>query len=225
MVLGLRILPRLRKASAAQVSRSEELPTACVSDCMGRLAGAGPRLRPLHASGPLAGPALTVKVRPGDNLMIHKALMLLEPGDVLVVDGGGDLTNALMGELMLSYARARGAAGVVVNGAVRDCGWIGAQRFPVFAAGVTHWGPYKDGPGEINAPLGLDGMRVDPGDLILGDEDGVACIPIDHIDAVIAAAIEKREEEAGFLRRIEAGDLDPKAWVDVALRARGCEEL
>src|SRR5688500_228029 len=96
------------------------LPVANVSDVMSRMTAGGPRLRPLHAGGSMAGPALTVKTRPGDNLMIHKALLMAEPGDVIVVDAGGDLTTAIVGELMLSYAIAKGAAGIVINGAVRD---------------------------------------------------------------------------------------------------------
>src|SRR5919112_2027255 len=109
-------------------------------------------------------------------------------GDVLVVDGGGDLTNSLIGELMLSHARAAGAAGVVINGAVRDFAWIRSNDFPVFAAGVTHRGPYKDGPGEINVPIALDGMVIEPGDLVLGDDDGLLCVPFAEVEAVHAAA-------------------------------------
>ena len=136
----------------------------------------------------MAGPALTVKTRPGDNLMIHKALLMAEPGDVIVVDAGGDLTNALVGELMLSHAMKIGVAGVVINGAVRDYGWIRANNFPVFAAGVTHRGPYKDGPGEINVPIALGGMVIEPGDLVIGDDDGLLCVPFDETEAVYEPA-------------------------------------
>jgi hypothetical protein len=102
MPLGLRILPRRRAVAAAMVERFRMLPTANVSDVMSRLFAGGSRLRPMHRAGVLAGPALTVKTRPGDNLMIHKAIALAQPGDVIVVDAGGDLTNALIGELMLA---------------------------------------------------------------------------------------------------------------------------
>src|SRR4030095_2707374 len=125
------------------VRRFKELPVANVSDVMSRMTAGGARIRPLHAGGALARPALTEETRPGDHLMIHKALMIAEPGDVIVVDGGGELTSALIGELMISHAIEIGVAGFVLNGAVRDYGWIRANAFPVFAAGVTHRGPYK----------------------------------------------------------------------------------
>lgn len=177
----------------------------------------------MHSGGPLAGPALTVKTRPGDNLMIHKALMLAEPGDVIVVDAGGDLTNALVGELMLSYAIKKGVAGLIINGAVRDSRWIHANSLPVFAAGVTHRGPYKDGPGEINVAIALNGMVIQPGDLMLGDDDGVLCVPYEETRTVYDDAKAKRDAEAKTLANTEAGKLDAKTWVDETLKRLGCE--
>ena len=201
-MVGFRVLKRERHVSAEVVTRFRDLPVANVSDAMSRMSAAGPRLRPLHAGGVLAGPALTVKTRPGDNLMIHKALDMAEAGDVVVVDGGGDLTNALMGELMLAYAEKKGLAGVVLNGAVRDYGWVRQSRFPLYAAGVTHRGPYKDGPGEINVPIAVDGMVIEPGDLVLGDEDGLVCVPYAEVEAVYAAASRKHQAETGQMAAI-----------------------
>src|SRR6266480_4446365 len=120
MTIGFRILRRVRKVDAGAVAKFKALPLANVSDVMSRMSAGGPRLRPMHAGGALAGPALTVKTRPGDNLMIHKALDLAEAGDVIVVDGGRDLTNALIGELMAAHAQIRGIAGMVLDGAIRD---------------------------------------------------------------------------------------------------------
>ena len=177
-MVGLQILKRTRQVSAQLVQAYKGLPVANISDCMARMTAAGPRLRPMHKSGYLAGPALTVKTRPGDNLMIHKALTLAQPGDVIVVDGGGDLTNALFGEIMVATAVKIGVAGIVLNGAVRDSEEIGQGEFPLYAAGVTHRGPYKDGPGEINVPIAIDGMVIQPGDLIVGDADGLLCVPV-----------------------------------------------
>ena len=218
---GLRILPRTRSVDAALVARFHGLPVANISDCLHRMTAAGPRLRPMHQGGALAGVALTVKTRPGDNLLIHKALDLAQPGDVIVVDGGGDLTNALIGEIMVSYAVARGIAGFVMNGAIRDAAVIGAGAFPVFAAGITHRGPYKDGPGEINVPIAIDGMVIHPGDLIVGDADGVVCVPFDEVDAVLAATLAKGEAEKRTLADIANGTHDT-AWVDAALQRIGC---
>ncbi len=223
MTLGFRILERQRKVSAETIAKYRDLPVANVSDVMSRMVAAGPALRPLHASGVLAGAAFTVKTRPGDNLMIHKALLMAGPGDVIVVDAGGDLTNALMGELMLSHARAIGTTGVVINGAVRDYGWISSNTFPVFAAGVTHRGPYKDGPGEINVPVSLGGMIIEPGDLILGDEDGLVCVPFDETEEIHALAKAKNIAEAKTYENTLAGRLDPKLWVDETLRKLGCD--
>src|SRR5215213_368427 len=148
LAIGFKINKRTRKVDDETVAKYRDIAVANISDSMSRMAHGGALLRPLHSGGVLAGPALTVKQRPGDNLMVHAALNRAEPGDVLVVDAGGDLTNAIMGELMLAHAEQIGLAGVVINGAVRDFGWIRASRFPVFAAGVTHRGPYKHGPGE-----------------------------------------------------------------------------
>jgi RraA family protein len=225
VTIGFRIMPRQRRVDAETAKRFLAVPVATVSDAMSRLTAGGPDLRPLHAGGAMAGPAFTVKTRPGDNLMIHKALKMAEPGDVLVVDAGGDLSNALVGEMMLSHARAIGVVGVVINGAVRDYNWIRSNTYPVFAAGVTHRGPYKDGPGEINVPISLGGMVIEPGDLIIGDDDGLLCVPFDQTEALFAAAAKKHEAESRTVANTLAGKLDPKLWVDETLQRLGCEGL
>jgi regulator of RNase E activity RraA len=224
MASGFRILPRPRKVGPEVVARFRGLPVANVGDSMSRMTAGGPRLRPMHAGGVLAGPALTVKTRPGDNLMVHKAIGIAEPGDVIVVDAGGDLTNAIIGELMIAQMVRRGLGGIVVNGAIRDSAAIRAGGYPVFAAGVTHRGPYKDGPGEINVPVAIDGMVVAPGDLVIGDDDGLLCVPYDQVEGVHAAAAAKHAAETKQVAAIEAGTHDA-AWVDAALKRLGCEGL
>ena len=221
-MIGLQILKRRRQVAAATIDKFRPIPVANISDCMARMTAGGPRLRPMHASGRLAGPALTVKTRPGDNLMIHKAIDMAQPGDVIVVDGGGDLTSALIGELMISQALQRRVAGFVINGAIRDLDFIHAGAMPVYAAGVTHRGPYKDGPGEINVPIALDGMVVQSGDLILGDADGVLCVPYDDLEAVLAAATSKVAAEVKTLTAIAEGRLD-SSWIDATLKRIGCD--
>jgi regulator of RNase E activity RraA len=221
-MVGLQILRRQRAVAPRHVQAFAGIPVANVSDCMARMTAGGPRLRPMHKGGRLGGPALTVKCRPGDNLMIHKALDMAVPGDVLVVDAGGDLTNSLFGELMLSYAMHRQLGGVVLNGAVRDIEVIAAGSFPLYAAGVTHRGPYKDGPGEINVPIAIDGMVLQPGDLVLGDADGLLCVPYDDVEAVLAAAREKVALEQKILANIRAGTHDT-SWIDARLKAIGCD--
>ncbi len=221
-MIGFRILPRERAVSPEVVERFRSLPVANVSDSMARMTAGGPRLRPMHKGGMLAGPALTVKTRPGDNLMIHRALDLASPGDVVVVDGGGDLTNALIGELMAAYAQTRGIAGIVLNGAIRDAGWIAAHDFPIYAAGITHRGPYKDGPGEINVPIAIDGMVIAPGDLVMGDEDGLLSVAFDEVETVYAAAHAKQQAEQKQMQAIEERRYD-RAWVVETLKRLGCE--
>lgn len=221
-MVGFQILQRRRQVDARHVQAFAAIPVANVSDCMTRLTAGGPRLRPMHKGGRLGGPALTVKCRPGDNLMIHKALDMAQPGDVIVVDAGGDLTNSLFGELMLSYAVTRKLAGIVLNGAVRDIDVVSAGSFPLYAAGVTHRGPYKDGPGEINVPIAIDGMVVHPGDLMLGDADGLLCVPYDDVEQVLAASREKVALEEKTIANIRAGKHDT-SWVDARLKALGCD--
>ena len=222
MPAGFRVLSRERKVGADVVQRFARLPVANVSDSMSRLTAGGARLRPRHAGGGMAGPALTVKAPPGDNLMFHKAIALAEPGDVIVIDAGGDLTNALMGEMMLMQITKRGVAGVVINGAIRDAAYIREQKVPVFSAGITHRGPYKNGPGEINVPVAIDGMVIAPGDLVLGDDDGVLCVPFDQVEAVFKAATAKYEAEQKQIANIQAGTHDA-SWVDKQLREMKCE--
>jgi regulator of RNase E activity RraA len=225
MAIGFRIHRRTRQVDAGLVTRFRSLPVANVSDVMSRMTAGGARLRPMQAPGAvLAGPALTVKTRPGDNLMIHKAIALAQPGDVIVVDAGGDLTNALIGELMLAQMVRRGLAGIVINGAIRDSAAIRAQDFPVFAAGVTHRGPYKDGPGEINVSVAIDGMVISPGDLVLGDDDGLLCVPFGEAEVIHAAASAKQAAEEKQMANIASGTHDA-SWVDASLRKLGCEGL
>jgi RraA family protein len=218
---GLQILKRTRQVPEHFIQAFRGLPVANVSDCMARMTAAGPRLRPMHKKGYLIGSALTVKCRPGDNLMIHKALTMAQKGDVIVVDAGGDLTNALFGEIMTATAVAIGVAGIVLNGAVRDAEEIGQGEFPLYAAGVTHRGPYKDGPGEINVPIAIDGMVIQPGDLMLGDADGLLCVPYDSLQSVLEATLQKMDAEKKMLADIAAGKLDT-AWIDATLRRIGC---
>lgn len=219
---GFRIKRTWTRIDTALVDQFRPLPVANVSDSMARMDSGGDSLRPLHRAGKLAGPALTVRSRPGDNLLLHKAIDMAQPGDVIVCDAGGDLTNSLFGEMMLAQAVRRGVAGLVINGAVRDREALLDSAIPVFAAGVTHRGPYKDGPGEIGFPIALEGMVVQPGDLVLGDMDGVLAVPRAGAAQVLERAQAKQQAEEAQMVKIREGQLD-RSWVDKTLIERGCE--
>lgn len=221
MTIGFRILNRERVAPKALIEAFAKLPVANVSDAMSRMTAGGPALRPMHASGGMAGVALTVVCRPGDNLMLHKAIDLSRPGDIIVVDGGGDLTNALMGELMLAYAIKKGVSGLVLNAAIRDLDAFIKTNLPTYAAGVTHRGPYKDGPGEINVPISIGGMVVHPGDIVIGDSDGVLAVPLADAEVVLKKTEAKQDAEVRQMQAIQNGSND-RSWVDAALKKAGC---
>lgn len=218
---GFRVIDRARQVTPDQVERFRELPVANVSDSMNRMSAGGAQLRPMHRDGVLAGPAITVKCRPGDNLMLHYALDIAQPGDVIVVDAGGDLTNAMIGEMMTAYAVKKQVAGIVIYGAVRDSRSIRESDLPVFALGVTHRGPYKDGPGEVNTTIALNGMVVEPGDLMLGDDDGLVCVPFADVEDVYGKAKSKYDAEQAQLQAIAEGTND-RRWVLASLKAKNC---
>lgn len=219
-VPGLRILACERRAPADAIAALRHVPTPNISDSLGRVSPAGLGLRPLHDGARMIGPALTVRVPPGDNLLIYKAIAMAQPGDVLVIDAGGARDQAVVGEIMTTWAAQRGLAGMVVHGAARDVDVLAAQPFPVYACGVTHRGPYRDGPGEINVTVSLGGMLAAPGDLVVGDASGVVVVPFDDLPHVMREAVAIQEREDRMVSQIRAGEYDP-GWIDIALRARG----
>lgn len=221
MNVGFRILPAPKRPAQALLDAFRGIPVANISDCMNRIFSATD-LHAMHAGGQMIGVALTVRVAPGDNLMVHKAIDIAQPGDVILVDAAGELTHAIIGEIMSHHAASRGVAGMVIDGAIRDSAVLAEKSFPVYAKGVTHRGPYKNGPGEINVPISIGGMVVMPGDIIIGDEDGVLAIRPEEAEALAAAARKKEKDEAATMKAIDAGTVN-RAWVDKALRDAGCE--
>lgn len=203
-VLEERRNPNAEQAAPAIIEAFRALQVANISDNLHRIAGAV-GVRAFHDGTPMAGTALTVRVRAGDNRAIHEALELVRPGDVIVVDGGGDTSRALIGEIMSSVAHMRGAAGLVIDGAVRDSEALGRASFPVFARAAIHLGPYKNGPGEINVPVSIGGMVVHPGDIVVGDADGIVAFPQAIAEALLAATRAQSEKEAEILEGIARG--------------------
>ncbi len=218
---GYRINPRAAGPDPAVVEAFKALPVAAIGDAMSRNIGAI-GLRAYHArlDTVLCGPAVTVRVRPGDNLMIHKALTMVEPGDVLVIDGGGDLTQALVGGLIRTTCVARRLGGLVIDGAVRDVREWAEDGMPIFARGHTHRGPSKDGPGEVNVPLSCAGLVVMPGDLVVGDADGVIAVPAAQAAEVLENTRAHLVREEQIREHNRAGTTDPERF-DAVLRAKG----
>jgi RraA family protein len=219
--LGFRIFSLEHRPSETLLERFKDAATPLISDNMNRMHGANANLRPFHGSGILLGTAFTVKTRSGDNLMVHKAIDMAEPGDVIVVDAGGDTTQAIIGEIILRVAKKRGVAGFVIDGAIRDSRAFLTHNYPCYAKGVTHRGPYKDGPGEINVPVTVGNMVVHPGDIIFGDEDGVVAVPQLHAEEIMDRVADQLRREKEIMLSIENGTVD-RSWVNETLQYKGC---
>lgn len=224
MSVGFRVFLKRRLPPPELVEAYRSLPPANVADCMGRLSAISSEIRLFSSpvSEIMAGVALTVKARPGDNLMIHKALNLAGPGDVIVVSNEGDRSQSLVGEIIVSYAQWKGVAGWVFDGPIRDVGAISKMTIPVYATGATPGGPFKEGPGEINVPIACGGIHVDPGDIILGDRDGVIVIPRTDAASLLADAQKFSAGDHGKVVAASNGTLD-RSWVDKTLAAKKCE--
>jgi regulator of RNase E activity RraA len=204
---------------AEGVNALQGIASSVISDVTGRLLGTT-GLHPVNRTpASVCGTALTVRVRAGDNLLIHKALDMLAPGHVLVVDGEGDVSRALVGEIMMSYARVNGAIGFVIDGAVRDVDTFEKHHFPCWSRGVSLRGPYKDGPGAINLPVTVGGMVVNPGDIIVGDSDGLVAISQSDALQIAAKANAKAETERATIADILSGKYS-SAWVDQILKQK-----
>jgi regulator of RNase E activity RraA len=217
--LGFRILASPPRLNDELVRAFQGLAASTVADAMGRFGFMDPGIR--SRSGlPLCGLAVTVNARPADNLMVHKALQLAQIGDVVVVSTGGNLANAVFGELMCRTAKASQLGGLVVDGAIRDAEGITALGFPAFSRTVCPGSCDKDGPGEINVPISCGGIVVEAGDVIVGDSDGVAVVPRQHAADVLALARTLIEQEAKRVREIDAG-VRFKPEIDDALRKKG----
>lgn len=203
----LRHDPAFEPLRAEAVSAWAEIPPAIASDCMNRAQAMGSEIKPLAPGTRLVGQARTVACMVGDNSAVHAALRLVRPGEVLVIAAGGYQDTALWGGLLTQAALARGVAGVVIDGAVRDVAEIRGLGFPCFGTAAVPAGPHKGFGGSIDGAIACAGCRVAPGDIVLGDDDGVAVVPLGKADAVLAACHEKIAQEAEALQRLERGTL------------------
>ena len=219
---GFRVKQSFTRPNPELVKQFAGIPVANIGDNMNRITCMNARVRPMN-SAPLLGCAFTVKVRAGDNLLFHKAIDMAQPGDIVVIDAQNEQSYAIFGELMIMWLRRRGITGVVVDGCIRDIDAISKMTdISIYASGITPNGPLKEGGGEFNFPVMCGGLVVNPGDIIVGDADGVVVInPADAPD-VLKKALAHNAKEAQTMKDIANLAWD-RAWVDATLKAKGCE--
>jgi 4-hydroxy-4-methyl-2-oxoglutarate aldolase len=215
------VVREFERVPADVVAKAKQFQAAILADVAGRRGTLHGRIRALDPSMKVAGPAFTVEVRPGDNLMIHAAIALAKPGDVIVVDGKGDQTCALMGTIMMNQCRAAGIAGVILDAAVRDSFEIREMGYPVFSVGTNPNGPTKFVPGRINHPICAGGIAISPGDLIVADADGVVVVEREKAAAMLPLAASKEADEKARIEAIQTKGPARASWLDGALRAAG----
>jgi RraA family protein len=221
---GFRIRAKFDRPPLDHVERFRHVDLALVSDLMNRLYTLRSGLKPIVPTPDgttLIGPACTVKLYPGDNLMVHAALDFAEPGDVIVVDTAGSMTNAAIGDMVTAKAKSRGIAGFVVDGLVRDVEAMLEVGLPVFARGATPRGPLHRGPGELNYPVSCGGVSIEPGDLVLAGLDGVVIVPRVAAGELIDRAEKKMTSELEYVSAVRRGEFSNQ-WVDDMLKASGC---
>ncbi len=221
MSIGFRAYSKIKRPEKALIESFRDIPVANIADNMNRLYCMDTAIKPMNGLA-LLGCAFTVKTVPGDNLMIHKAMHMASPGDILVVDGGGYMQRALIGEIMVNQSIALGLGGWILDGVIRDGEDISQLQIPVYARGLNPAGPYKNGPGEINVPVCIGGQVVCPGDIIAGDADGLVVIrPSDAQElATLAKAQHEREEKT--INDIRNGIIDT-AWIEKSTSQKNLE--
>lgn len=220
--IGCKVISDFKRAPKELVELFKDAPVANIDDCMNRTAAVRYDINPYNKHDVL-GTVFTIKVPAGDNLMVHKAMDMIKPGDVVVIAAGGETERAILGELMITYMRSKGAAGIIVDGCIRDAGAISSMDIPVFAKGTSPNGPYKNGPGEINTVVSFGGQVVNPGDIVVGDRDGIIFInPEDAVELAKYVNDVKVKEEKIMNDIINKG-IYPRPWVDEKLKEINCE--
>ena len=215
--VGFRVRTGWRRPDAALLAAFRKGSSAQAADCMSRLGAMDVGIKPVWSSPRIAGPALTVWCHAGDNLMLHKAISIAEPGDIIVVNTQGNVTNSGFGELLATSAVKAGLKGVIVDGTVRDADGLEALKLPVYARGLCANGFNKDGPGEVGAIVSCGGVAVRPGDILVADRDGIAVVPLEDAEEVARALSAQIEREEKRLEEIKKGVLT-RPEIDEQLR-------
>jgi RraA family protein len=220
--VGFRINYEVSRPDKKLVKSFREFESPDISDQLNRLYALVPEIDCLTGSHhTLVGPVCTVKVYPGDNLMVHKALDVAKPGDVIVVDARASSTNAVLGGLISLKAKTRKVAGFIIDGFIRDLPEILPLDFPVFARGTTPIGPLHRGPGEINYPICCGGVVVNPGDIVVADQAGVAVVPLEHAPEILSRLVANKARNRLYLADVAKGKFSNE-WVDTLLAETGC---
>ena len=220
--INCRVYNSFNRPARELIERFRGIPVANLDDCMGRLAAVHEDIKPVGKAG-MVGPALTVKVAEGDNLMMHYALDLVQEGDILVIDAGGRTERAVFGELMVAYLITKKVGGIIVDGAIRDKDDIAATGLPVYARGVTPNGPWKNGPGEVNTPVQIGGRIVNPGDIVVADGDGVLFVSPEDAEELLQKVTVLMQGEAKMMQTIKETGTMVRPWVMEKLNALKCE--
>ncbi|MEO1772296.1 RraA family protein [Candidatus Enterococcus ferrettii] len=226
MSIGNRVYLKRKLPAPELVERFSKLPAANVADCMSRTSALSPEIQ-LQSSPEkrMCGVALTVKARAGDNLMLHQALNMAQEGDVIILSNEGDRSRAIMGEIMYKYlADFKKVAGIVIDGPIRDLDVLAHEKCPIYATGSTPGGPFKEGPGEVNVPISIGEIAVMPGDIVLGDRDGVIIISKNDAANLIEEAEANAANDSAKVQKASTGSAD-RSWVDRTLEAKNVEYM
>lgn len=226
MNIGCHIYKDFKRPDKELVEAFREHAVANIDDNMGRTAAVSWDINRISKKpGTLVGTAFTVKVPEGDNLMFHKALDMAQPGDVIMIDAGGASERSIFGEIMATYCQKRKIAGIVLDGSIRDADEISElENFYVYAKGITPNGPYKNGPGEIRGIISVGGRIVHPGDIVVGDGDGVIVIPVEQATEVLEKTRAIKAKEKAIMDTMKAEGTYIRPWVDAKLKEIGCTE-
>lgn len=220
---GFRVREKIRRPDLKLMQELGKYPVPNIGDAMNKMgimdAGMRPAYLPMER---MMGPAVTVKAFPGDHLMIREAMSLVQVGDVLVIDGGRDCFKAVWGSFAADMILRRGAAGLVIDGATRDVAEIRKMGCKIFVRGITPVAPTFAGPGEINHAVCCGGVVVNPGDIVVGDEEGVVVVPFDDLETVLELLKGVSEKEASWRVEVDQGKIVKADWVHEYVRSQGC---
>jgi len=218
---GFRIKRHITRLPQSLIEQIKEFETPDISDMLNRLYTMDPGIKNVVNNASMVGPACTVKVFPGDNLMVHKALDIIQAGDIIVVDAGRSQMNGVIGNLIATKAKHRGAVGFIVDGLVRDLPGLKEVGLPVYTRGVTPIGPLHRGPGEINYSVSCGGIVVNPGDIICADLNGATVVRQDFAEELLQRLINQKESLADYTAGVQRGQFSNE-WVDNLLAEAGC---